>query len=97
MTGSPRRRRLAVGGITIQFLALVRTLSEVYRLRHVGRARGVEVTLATVEPYVAGGLIAAVCCWVAVTLFILGRYTAVIATAGLTVVLLLAYKFMVAG
>jgi hypothetical protein len=89
-----RWRRLAIAGITVQFLALVRTLAEVYRLRS---TRGPGIALDVVMPYVGGGIVAAVCCWLAVTLFFLRRYEAVAGVAICTVALLLLYKFVFAS
>ncbi len=85
-----RAERWAMAGITIEFMALVRTLSEVFRLRAVGGA----FDLAGALPYVTGALIAAVFCWASVTLFFLRRYrTAALLSAALVAVLL-AYKFV---
>ncbi len=81
-------------GITIQFLALVRTLAEYFRLKHV---RLGHFTLSTGEPYVVGALIAAVLCWVAVSLYFLRRYRSSAAVAGATVLVLLVYRFFVMG
>jgi hypothetical protein len=81
-------------GITIQFLALVRTLAEIYRLRH---AAGGTMEFVRAEPYVGGGIIAAVLCWIAVTLYFFRRFRASVAVAVLTVVVLLAFKLVVIG
>ena len=88
------RERWAMAGITVQFLALVRTLAEYFRLKHV---QGARFSPALAEPYVAGALIAAVLCWLAVTLFFLRRHTAALATSAATVLVLLAYKFHAIG
>lgn len=85
---------LARIGITVQFLALVRTLAEYFRLKHV---RLGHFTLSSGEPYVTGALIAAVLCWLAVTLYFFHRYRAATAVAAATVVILLAYKLIVVG
>ncbi len=60
------RERLAKVGIIVQFLALVRTLSEFFRLKYVCRT---EFTIAMGEPFIVGALFAAVTCWVAVMFF----------------------------
>jgi hypothetical protein len=86
-----RGERWARLGITIQFLALVRCLAEVYRLRWL---RGDGLTLAEVQPFITGALVAAVLCWVAVTLFFFARYRASIAAAVLTVAALIALKLL---
>jgi hypothetical protein len=84
-------RRWAKLGITLQFLALVRCLGEVYRLRYL---RGHALVLADVQPYIAGALVAAVLAWAAVTLFFFARYRAAAAVAVLTVVALVALKLL---
>jgi hypothetical protein len=81
-------------GITIQFLALVRTLGEVFRLDYV---QGGRLTLAAARPYVVGGLIAAVMCWTAVTLYFFRRFGIAAAVAAATVVVLVAYKLYAIG
>jgi hypothetical protein len=96
--GAPARRwtaeRWARIAITIQFLALVRTLAEVYRLRH---AAGGRLAFERAEPFVAGGLIAAVFCWAAVTLYFVRRYRACVGVAVAMVAVMLAYKLAVLG
>jgi len=88
------RERWAQVGITIQFLALVRTLGEFFRLKYV---LGVEFTVAVGEPFVVGALIAAVSCWIAVTLLFFGRNTSVICVSVATIVILLVYKITAIG
>jgi hypothetical protein len=86
--------RAARIAITSQFLALVRTLGEVYRLRH---ARGAAFALADAMPYVTGGVMAACFCWLAVTLYFFGRRRMVIAAAACIVAAMLAYKAWAIG
>lgn len=81
--------RLAKIGITIQFLALVRTLFEYVRLQH---TIGAPFTAAAGAPYVIGGIIAAICTWAGVMLYIYRRPRWTIGAAVGTVVLLIAYK-----
>lgn len=83
------KERWAQIGITIQFLALVRTLSEFFRLKYV---RGAGFSLTIGEPFVVGALIAAVLCWIAVTFFFFRRYTISISISVGAVVILFAYK-----
>jgi hypothetical protein len=84
-----RVERWARIGITVQFLALVRCLGEVYRLRWL---RGSTLTLDQVMPFIAGALVAAVLCAVTVGLSWFGRYRASVAVAVLTVAALVALK-----
>ena len=57
-------QRLAQIGITVQFLALVRTLAEFYRLR---AAHGPALTVPGIAPFVGGSMLAALCTWLGVT------------------------------
>ena len=62
------KERWAQLGITIEFLIVVRTLGEFFRLRHV---HGTNFSTAVAALYVGGALIAACSCWVGVTLLLL--------------------------
>jgi len=81
-------------GITIQFLAVVRTLAEVLRLEHVS---GGQVPMETVLVYVKGGLIAAGLCGVAVGFYFFRRYLDAVAMAISTVIILLIFKLFELG
>lgn len=81
-------------GITVQFLIVVRTLGEIFRLRHV---HGPGFSPAPAMPYVGGALIAACCCWAGVTLYFFRRYALSAWIAVLTVLVLLVYKIGVIG
>ena len=87
------RERWAQIAITVQFLIIVRTLGEFFRLRHVLGANFSEV----VVPYVGGALVAAISCWAGVTLYFFRRYTLSAWIALATVVILLVYKITVIG
>ena len=88
------RERWAQIAITVQFLIVVRTLGEFFRLRHV---LGANFSTAIAAPYVGGALIAACSCWAGVTLYFFRRYTLSAWIALATVVILLAYKVTVIG
>jgi hypothetical protein len=60
------RERWAQIGITAQFLIVVRTLGEFFRIRHV---LATSFSAAVAAPYVGGALIAACFCWAGVTLY----------------------------
>ncbi len=81
-------------GITTQFLIVVRTLGEIFRLRHV---HGMNFSAAIAMPYVGGALIAACPCWLGVTLYFFRRYTLSAWTTPTTVAILIAYKIAVIG
>ena len=81
-------------GITTEFLIVVRTLGEFFRLR---LALGTNFSTAVATPYVGGGLIAACSCWAAVTLYFFRRYTLSAWIALATVPILLVYKIAVIG
>ncbi|HET7460949.1 MAG TPA: hypothetical protein VFJ82_06865 [Longimicrobium sp.] len=80
--------------ITIQFLALVRTLAEVYRLRW---AAGGRLAFGQAQPFIAGGLIAAVFCWLAVTLYFFRRHRACVVVSIAMVAVMIAYKLYALG
>ncbi len=88
------RERWAQIGITVQFLIVVRTLGEFFRLRHI---LGANFPVAVAAPYVGGTLIAACFCWGGVTLYFFRRYTLSAWTALTAVIILLAYKIAVIG
>jgi hypothetical protein len=95
----PRLRRLtreqwAKLGIAAQLLAVLRLLGEYFRLKQV---HGSQLTIALVEPFVTGALLAAVLCSVGVTLFFFRRFAAAIVVALATVALLLLYKTVAIG
>ena len=75
----------------MQFLALVRSLAEVFRLQYV---RGPALSVATVVPYVGGALLAALLTWIAVVCYFAGRDRAAVGVAGLTIVALLVVKLV---
>ena len=88
------RERWAQIGITAQFLILVRTLGEFFRLMHVV---GTNFSAAVAAPYVGGALIAACFCWAGVTLYFFRRYTLAAWNALVAVVILLVYKIAAIG
>lgn len=88
------RERWAQIGIMLQFLIVVRTLGEIFRLRHI---LGTSFSVAVAMPYVGGALIAACSCWVGVTLYFFRRYTLTAWIAIATVLVLLVYKISVIG
>lgn len=86
--------RWAQIGITVQFLIVVRTLGEFFRLRH---AHGTSFSAALAAPYIGGALLAACLCWAAVTLYFFRRYTLAAWLALAAVVILLVYKIAILG
>ena len=64
------RERFAQVGIGVQFLALIRTLAEVFRIKAFAPER---YSLPAVEPFVTGALIAAVLAAVSLGLYFWGR------------------------
>jgi uncharacterized membrane protein len=89
---SKRAHRLAQVGICVQFLALVRTLAEFFRLQHV---QGKTLQVATVAPYVGAGLLAAVLTWAAVLCYFAGRDHAALGVAGVTILALVIIKIVI--
>ena len=88
------RERWAQAGITIEFLIVVRTLGEFFRLRH---ALGANFSTAVATPYVGGALIAACSCWAGVILYFFRRYKLSAWVTLATVVVLLVYKIALIG
>jgi hypothetical protein len=91
---SKRAHRFAQVGICVQFLALVRTLAEFFRLEHV---QGPALHITTVAPYVGAALLAALLTWTGVLCYFAGRDRAAVGVAGMTVLALLAVKIAVIG
>jgi hypothetical protein len=81
-------------GITAQFLIVLRTLGEFFRLRHV---QGTSFSAAFAVPYIGGALIATCFCWAGVILYFFRRYTLAVWTTLAAVVILLVYKIAVIG
>ena len=88
------RERWAQVAITVQFLIVVRTLGEFFRLRHV---LGANFSTTVAAPYIGGTLTAACFCWAGVTLYFFRRYTLSAWISLATVVILLVYKITVIG
>lgn len=83
--------QFAIGAL---LLALIRTLAEYYRLRHV---RGPSLMLDDVTPYILGGLIAALGVLMAILLYFAGRYRLAASTVGIALGVMLVYKVVVIG
>ena len=77
-------------GICVQFAALIRCLSEYFRLRWV---LGPSLTLGRVEPFVLGALVASVGALIAVLFYFWEKYLLVVATSAVTVAVLLVLRF----
>jgi len=88
------KERWAQIGITTEFLIVVRTLGEFFRLRHV---HGTNFSTAVAGLYVGGALIAACSCWAGVTFYFFRRYTVSALITLATVPVLLVYKIGVIG
>lgn len=78
----------------MQFLIVLRTLGEIFRLRHV---EGPGFSVAVAMPYVGGALIAVCFCWAGVILYFFRRYALAAWIAVASVVVLLVYKVGVIG
>jgi hypothetical protein len=91
---SVNRERWAQIGITVQFLIVVRTIGEIFRLRYI---HGPGFSVGVVMAYLGGALLAACACWIGVTLYFVRRYTLSAWLALATVVILLVYKIAVIG
>jgi hypothetical protein len=85
-------RRSSELAIMVLFLALIRTLAEYYRLKHV---HGTQLVLAEVAPYITGALIAALGAWAAVAAYFFGRYRLSAGVVAVAIGLMLTYKIAV--
>jgi hypothetical protein len=88
------RERWAQIGISVQFLIVVRTLGEFFRLKYV---HGTSFSAALAAPYIGGALLAACLCWAGVILYFFRRYSLAAWLALASVVILLVYKIAVIG
>ena len=88
------KERWAQIGITTEFLIVVRTLGEFFRLRHL---HGTNFSTPVAAVYVAGALIAACSCWAGVTFYFFRRYVLSAWITLATVPVLLIYKVAVIG
>lgn len=88
------RERWAQLAITTQFLIVIRSLGEFFRLKYV---LGPSFSTHAATPYIKGALLAACSCWAGVTLFFFRRYSLTVWIAGATVIVLLVYKVAVIG
>lgn len=82
-------RRSAVVSITAQFLALVRILSEVFRVKYFDVVR---YTLVGLEPFIGAALFTAVLVALAVATFALGRERVALTIGVVNIVGLFVYK-----
>lgn len=82
-------QRSAATGITAQFLALIRILGEVFRIKCVDPDR---YTVAVLEPFVGAALLTAFLVAVGVVAFALGRYRTALTIAAADVGALFVYK-----
>jgi len=87
-------RRVAQVAISVLFLALVRALSEYYRLEY---TRGSGLTLAEVAPFITGALMAALGAWAAVIAFFVEKHRLATWIVGATIGGMLVYKVVVIG
>ena len=78
----------------VQFLIVVRTLGEIFRLQH---AHGSGFSAPAAMSYVGGALIAACACWAGIIAYFFRRYAASAWIALATVLVLLVYKISVIG
>ena len=88
------KERWAQVGITLEFLIVVRTLGEFFRLRHID---GANFSTAVAALYVGGALIALCSCWAGVTLYFVRRYILSTWITLAAIPVLLVYKIAVIG
>src|SRR5215813_10985618 len=83
------RPQVAWLAVAAQFLALIRILSEIFRIKQFEPAR---YTLTTIEPFVGSALFTSCCAAVSVGLCATGRLRSAIFIAALNILTLLVYK-----
>ena len=88
------KERWAQLAITLQFVIVVRTLAEIFRVRSAG---GLAPHAALNLAYVGGALIATCCCWASVILYFFRRYLLSALVAPAAVIVLLIYKVTMIG
>lgn len=81
-------------GLTVQFLALIRTLGEYFRLKV---SAGDAFTIDEADPLVLGAFIAAILTAIATWCHLVGRHWWTLTLTLLTVVALLMVKYALAG
>ena len=84
-------RASAKAAILLQFAALIRCLAEYFRLKW---ALGSAFTLHRYEPFVIGGLVAAIGALIAVLFYFAEKYGPAAVTATISIPLLLALRFV---
>lgn len=87
-------RRLAQVLIAVLLIALLRTLAEIFRLRHV---RGSSLTLDEAAPYVVGGIIAGAGTLAGVLAYFANRYRLAGLLVALAILTMLVYKVVAIG
>jgi hypothetical protein len=85
------KERWAQIGITVEFLIIVRTLGEFFRLRHL---QGASFSTAVAALYVGGALMAVCSCWTGVILYFFRRYMLSAWITLATIPVLLVYKLL---
>lgn len=88
------KERWAQIGITVEFLIIIRTLAEFFRLRHV---QGANFSTAVAALYVGGALMAVCSCWAGVILYFFRRYMLSAWITLATIPVLLVYKIVLIG
>ncbi len=88
------KERWAQIGITVEFVIVVRTLGEFFRLRH---AQGANFSTAVAALYVGGALIAVCSCWARVILYFFRRYVFAAWITLAIIPVLLVYKIVMIG
>jgi hypothetical protein len=88
------KERWAQIGITIDFLIIVRTVGEFFRLKHLHPANFPTDVAAL---YIGGALIAVCFCWASVIFYFFRRHTFSASIAIASIPILLVYKITVIG
>ena len=82
-------RKISIIAIVIIFLALIRCVSEPFRLQHYAAKA---LTFVDIKPFLIGALVTSLALLIMTILSFLGKYKIIIATCILTIVMLLFIK-----
>ena len=88
-SGSPGEIKIARVSVIVIFLALIRSLSEIFRLQHYSQ---VNLTYEQVKPFIIGGLVISIALLIMVIFYFYSRYKIVIVVSVITIIIMLVIK-----
>ena len=85
------KRKIAIGSIFIIFLALIRCVTEPFRLQYYSAKT---LTFVDIRPFLMGSVVTSLALLIMTVLSLFGKYKIIIAISILTIVVLLFIKWM---